>query len=334
MKVLITGASGFVGRNLVLRLHQDPSYDQLILPVRSRKKLEAQLIQEGVSLSDPKISILETGAPDWKGLEGLQIDHLVHCAGLLFAREREEFFETNVAGTLQLFRNVSFEKAVVLSSQAASGPCHSGQLVKTEEDTEHPITWYGRSKLEMENQLAKEFRERNYVCIRPPMILGARDSATLPLFKMVKGGLLFKPGFKPKYYSYVAVSDLVAAIERALQRPMNERGKQSKSYFVACNEIITDELLLTTAARAAEKRGVLVRIPQPILKWVAKAVDAVPAWRAAVPSLSGDRASEIWPERWVVSSKRFSEEFSWIAKGHLLQTLQETYSWYRKNGEI
>ena len=334
MKALITGASGFVGRNLVLKLHQDPKYSQLILPVRSRKKLESQLAREGLSSSDSKLKILETGAPSWQGLEGIEVDYLVHCAGLLFAREKDEFFETNVEGTLRLFRSVSFKRAVVLSSQAASGPCQSGQLLKTEEDTENPITWYGRSKLEMENRLEKEFGQRDYICLRPPMILGARDSATLPLFKMVKGRVLFKPGFNPKYYSFVAVTDLVEAIQKGLGTSNKSQESQSKSYFVASDEVITDEMLLTTAAKAAEKKGLLVKVPQPLLKVVAKAVDAVPAWRAAGPSLSGDRAKEIWPDRWVVSSKKFAEEFSWSAGEGLLETLQDTYAWYVKNGEI
>lgn len=334
MKALITGASGFVGRNLVLDLYRDSQYSQLILPVRSRKKLEAQLKQEGISPTDSRIAILESGAPEWKGLDGIQVNHLIHCAGQLFAREKKEFFETNVEGTLQLFRIVSFEKGIVLSSQAASGPCGAGQLIKTESDTENPITWYGRSKLEMENRLEKEFGHKNYICIRPPMILGARDTATLPLFKMVKGGVLFKPGFQPKYYSFIAVSDLVQAIQKALANPNLEPYQESKRYFVACGEVITDEQLLTTAAKAADKKGFLVKVPQPVLKWVAKAVDAVPAWRAAIPSLSGDRAKEIWPERWVVSSQRFSDEFSWSSDEGLLKALQEAYAWYVKNGEI
>lgn len=128
MKALITGASGFVGRNLVLKLHQDPKVSQLILPVRSRKKLEAQLAQEGLSPSDSKLKILESSAPSWRGLEGSQVDFLVHCAGLLFAREKEEFFETNVEGTLQLFRTVSFKKAVVYPRKQRAGLANRGSF--------------------------------------------------------------------------------------------------------------------------------------------------------------------------------------------------------------
>ena len=183
-------------------------------------------------------------------------------------------------------------------------------------------------------KLFQEFSDRNYICIRPPIILGARDNATLPLFKMVNGRILFKPGLKPKYYSYISVQDLVGAIVTSLTSQAPWHTLNLREFFVASSEIITDEKLITTAAAAANKRGVLLKVPQPLLKGIAKVIDAVPAWREAIPSLSGDRAQEVWPDRWVVSSKRFSDEFSWESKPNLLQTLKETYEWYVKNGEI
>lgn len=334
MRVLVTGASGFVGRNLLLRLSKDASYEKVIVPVRDRKKLERQGQQDGVDFGSNKIEIVETSAPHWNELAEVKVDHLIHCAGVLFARDRKDFLETNVEGTLNLFRKVSFEKGIVLSSQAASGPCGPGQIAKTEKDNNSPITWYGRSKLEMERRLQNEFENRNYVCLRPPIILGARDTATLPLFKMVKGRVLFKPGLQLKYYSYISVEDLVSAIVTVLKSPASFSQLSQKEYFVACNEVITDEALITTAAAAAEKKGVLFKVPQTLLKGIAKAIDAVPAWREAIPSLSGDRAQEIWPDRWVVSSQKFIEQFSWQANSDLLKTLKETHDWYQQTGQI
>lgn len=334
MKILITGASGFVGRTLLLSLLKTGRYTQFVLPVRSKEKLLKQLKKENVSIEGNVLEIVETAAPHWNGLEKLEVDHLVHCAGLLFARGKNEFLTTNVEGTLELFRKVGSEKALVLSSQAASGPCAPGQASKTEKDENLPITWYGRSKLEMEKQLSQVFKDKNYICLRPPIILGARDTATLPLFKMVKGRILFKPGFKPKYYSYISVNDLVRAIETALASTESFQRFATREFFVASDEVITDEKLITTAAQAAEKKGVLLKVPQPLLKGIAKAIDAVPAWREAIPSLSGDRAQEIWPDRWVVSSQKFCDGFSWTSNPNLLETLKETYHWYQENGEI
>jgi len=292
-----------------------------------------QLQKEGVDdLS--KLVIQESSAPNWAGLKGVNVDHLVHGAGLLFGGSERGFFETNVEGTENLFSQVEFKRAIVLSSQAASGPCLEGQTKKTEQDFDEPITWYGKSKLEMEKRLQEKFSSKQYLCIRPPMILGARDTATLPLFKMVKSRLLFKPGFQPKHYSFVAVQDLVRAIDQALQSSNSFDVFSKRAVFVASSETITDENLIQTAARAAHKPGVLVKVPQPLLKGISKLIDAVPAWKKAVPSLAGDRALEIWPDRWVVSSVAFQNAFSWQPQVDLLQSLQEAYQWYLKTGDL
>lgn len=333
MKALLTGSSGFVGRNLLLHWLSQNRYEKIILPVRNPKKLKEQLKKEGVS-DLACLEICDSSAPAWENLKGTKVDHLVHGAGLLFGGSKKEFFETNVEGTVNLFHQVDFERAIVVSSQAASGPCRMGQSVKTEQDEDLPITWYGQSKLEMEKRLQDTFSNKNYLCVRPPMILGPRDTATLPLFKMANSRLLFKPGLKPKHYSYVGVKDLVSGIDQALQSSVSLGGLSSRSLYIACPESITDEALIRTAAEAVEKPGVLIKVPQTILKGVSKLIDAVPAWRKAVPSLAGDRALEIWPERWVVSSKQFSEAFSWKPEDGLLQNLQEAYRWYLRNGDI
>jgi len=333
MKVLLTGASGFVGRNLLLNWLSRKRYEKIILPVRNSKKLTDQLKREGISdLS--LLEIVDSSAPDWKSLSGLKVDHLVHGAGLLFGGSKQEFFQTNVEGTLNLFQHVDFERGIVLSSQAASGPCGSGQTRKTEEDEDCPITWYGQSKLEMEKSLQSKFSQRNYLCVRPPMILGPRDTATLPLFKMVKGRLLFKPGLAPKHYSFIGVEDLVLAINQALESKDSFKEFPKRALYVASPEVITDEALIRTAAQAAQKPGLLVKVPQGLLKGVSKLIDSVPAWRRAVPSLAGDRALEIWPDRWVVSSQQFSDKFAWKPQKGLLTNMEEAYQWYLKNGDL
>ncbi|MFM8269976.1 MAG: SDR family oxidoreductase, partial [Pseudomonadota bacterium] len=69
MKALLTGASGFVGRNLLLHWLTQNQYEQIILPVRNSKKLIEQLHKEGISdLS--KVLIKESSAPEWAGLQG------------------------------------------------------------------------------------------------------------------------------------------------------------------------------------------------------------------------------------------------------------------------
>ena len=90
-----------------------------------------------------------------------------------------------------------------------------------------------------------EFPNRPITILRPPMILGPRDRATLPLFRMARGAIRIKPGFRTKSYSFIAVEDLVAAIFLAL-----ESEPLAQSCYVASAQSMTDWQLIASAAAA------------------------------------------------------------------------------------
>jgi nucleoside-diphosphate-sugar epimerase len=332
VNILITGATGFVGRNFLLSALEKDTYEKIYVPVRDPKKLEKQLGHDGYKEIPKKLVLLKASAPEWK-LNLKDVDHVVHSAGVIFARTEAEYYATNVDGTLSLFKDLQPKKAVILSSLSASGPC-VGENCRTEGDLDDPVTWYGKSKLEMEKRLEKEFPDLNYICLRPPMIFGPRDQATLPLFKMVKRPLHFKPGFSAKHYSFIAVQDLVEAIWKAFENDDDWTKFVRKHFFVASDEVITDEVLIGTAAKSMNCRGILVRIPQAVLQGVSKIVDTIPTWRATIPSLSVDRAKEIWPSRWVASPKEFQKKFLWESKISFSTTVDETRDWYKRAGDL
>ncbi len=334
MRLLLTGATGFVGRNVLLTALREARYTEILVPVRSREKLRAQFLGDGFDTVPSIVTPIITSAPDWK-LDGIgKVDHVIHSAGVIFARTREEYFRTNVEGTLSLLRKLEKPgRVLLLSSQAAAGPCRGTRTLK-EGDPESPLTWYGESKLEMERLVAAEFPLLDYLSLRPPMIFGPRDQATLPLFKMVRRPLHFKPGFRSKYYSYVSVQDLVTAIFAALDSTVDFRGLPSRYFFVAQDHPISDRQLLTWSAEASGRRGFVLSIPQPLLWGISRVIDTVPTWRATIPNLSVDRAKEIWPDRWVCSSAAFQQKFKWKPVDDLKATLKATREWYVKTGQL
>lgn len=335
MKLLLTGSTGFVGRNLLLELLKRKNYETIYLPIRSESKLKDQLSKEGISEIPKELYPLRMEAPQWDFSELKEVDHVIHSAGVLSGNSLEDYSKTNTEGTLRLMRTLKgTSKIVVLSSQAASGPCGENQSCKTEADQDRPVTWYGASKLEMESRVEKEFSDKRFVFLRPPMILGPRDSATLPLFKMAAGFVQVKPGFRTKEYSFIAVQDLVQAILRVLENPTDLRNLSQRKFFVASDKTITDTELITTAAEVMSKPARLLKIPQPMIWGISKVVGNIPALSKAIPNLSKDRAREIWPDKWVVSAKNFEMTFGWQATTNLKSSLGETYQWYRSTGQL
>ncbi len=336
MKLLLTGATGFVGRNILLREMVENRYDEVWVPVRSLDKLKEQFVGDGFAGIPSKIKPVVSSASGWKLEDAPKFDHVIHAAGALFAPSRKEYFDVNVDGTLSLFRSLkSPERVIVLSSQAASGPCRAAVGTKREGDVDEPVTFYGQSKLEMEKRLQAEFQGLNYICLRPPMVLGPRDQATLPLFKMVRRPLFFKAGFGQKFYSYISVFDLVSAIFAALEDGSDWRSFEGQRYyFVASEAPVSDRELIQLAANASNRKGIFVSLPHAVLWGVSQLVNSVPSWRASLPSLTADRAKELWPSRWVVSSKAFQERFRWMPREDLPQTMQKTRDWYVKTGQL
>jgi nucleoside-diphosphate-sugar epimerase len=339
MRLLLTGGTGFVGRNFLLRALELGVYDEILLPVRSPDKLRQQFIGDGFKDIPAQIKPIPAQAPEWKLGELPPVDHVVHLVGIMFARSREEYFATNVEGTLNLLRALApsggeTPRVLILSSQSAAGPCRHGEPAKEETHGDKPVTWYGESKLELERRVAAEFSHLNYLFLRPPMILGPRDRATLPLFKMARQPVQFKPGRRSKWYSFISAGDLVSAILAALQSPRSWRELERRSYFVTSPEPISDTAMILEARRSLNRRGILLRVPQPLLRVVSQVVDRVPVFRNAVPLLTRDRAREIWPDRWVVSSAKFQQSFGWHPKADLTSTINETRDWYVKSGEL
>lgn len=323
MRLFLTGTTGFVGLNLLLEALRSGRYGEIVAAVRDPGKLRKALEAEGVSIEPGALRVI-----GWDETPPGEIDHAVHCAGVLFARDRESYFRVNVEDTLRLMGGLPpAARILVLSSQSAGGPTPVGRQVRGMDDPDAPMTWYGESKLAMERALAAA--QPGAWIWRPPMILGPRDRATLPLFQMAAGPLRLKPGLAPKTYSWIAVSDLVASILAALDTPDWSPG----SPMAVCNPTpITDLDLIEGAARAIGRKGRNLHLPHALLKAVSLAVDAVPALRAAAPSLTRDRVKEIFPDRWVVDHAPFTARFGARSYASLDETLAETYAWYMRAG--
>ena len=339
MEILLTGSTGFVGRNLLLRLIQEERWSRIILPVRDPQKLRAQLAGElgegaGNAALSSRLHILGVSGDAWGLPSSVRPDLVIHAAGRLFGRERAGYFQTNVQGSLALAARLpASARVIVLSSLAAGGPTPDGALARTLDHPDAPVSFYGDSKLAMERELRAMLGERLLV-LRPPMVLGPRDSATLPLFQMVKGPIRMKPGLRPKQYSWIAVDDLCDALLAASHARWPGGLNDGRGYYLAAKRTITDVQLLATAAEALGRRGVSLPVPQSLIRLASHVIDAVPAWRGAVPSLGRDRVREILPERWVCDGSSFPDLFDWQPRRGLSDTLRETAAWFQAQGNI
>lgn len=331
MELLLTGSTGFVGRNLLIRLRKDPRWSRILLPVRNPEKLRSQLA--GEKLDDWRFQPCRVTGDFWELPGDCSPDLVIHAAGLLFGRRPEEYFSANVEGTLRLMAQIPrTARVIAISSQAAGGPTPGGEHARTTDHEDRPVSFYGVSKLTMERELRNRLGRRLLI-LRPPMVFGPRDAATIPLFRMAGGAVRMKPGFLPKHYSWIEVGDLCDAILAAALTAPSDWAMHGPFYLDSGTDI-TDSELVETAARVLGSKGVTLPVPLALIRLASVLIDLVPAWRVAAPNLGRDRVRELLPDRWICDGSAFKEQFGWQPSKKLYETLAQTAAWLKREGKI
>ena len=180
MKILVTGASGFIGSALVQALvHAGHDVSALLRRKSSVENLKGVAFTRITGdLSDQESLV--------RACEG--VDAVFHLAGMTAAKNRAEFFTFNAEGTRNLahaaVQSKTLRRFIAVSSLAASGPSQ-GLCPKTEGDPDHPVSHYGESKLRGELYLEELKGQLPYIIIRPPMVYGPRDKNVFLIFKTI-----------------------------------------------------------------------------------------------------------------------------------------------------
>jgi nucleoside-diphosphate-sugar epimerase len=224
MKILLTGANGFVGSHIAERLAADGhAVKCMVRPTADRRWLQDGRLEYCVgNIADP--DSIQDAVKD--------VEAVVHSAGVLRALRREDYFAINQRVTGNLARillevNPSLRKLVFISSQAAMGPS-SGPFPKRLDEPETPLTDYGQSKLAGERELAVLRGKIPFTIVRPASVYGPRDRDIFIFFSLVHRGLRPLP-LARRLIQLVYVADVAAAVSAALTSPATDY----KTYFLA-----------------------------------------------------------------------------------------------------
>lgn len=300
-KILITGASGFVGRALTQRLLLDSSLD-IVLAVRNSAQVaidQAKVIAIGDIDSNTRWEV---------ALDG--VDVIVHAAARAHVLNDSsenpvaEFRKTNVEGTLALARQAAeagVRRFVFISSIGVNGPETGGQPFN-ESSIPAPHADYAFSKLEGENALRKLLTgyDMELVIIRPPLVYSASAPGNFKrLLKLVsaKAPLPFS-GVKNKR-SLIALENLVNFIYVCLNHP----AAANELFLISDGEDVSIEYIVKKLAEGMEQKAVLFYFPSWLVALALTALGKKTAYSQLYGSLVIDssKASDLLGWRPVLS---------------------------------
>ncbi|GAB3936478.1 NAD-dependent epimerase/dehydratase family protein [Mucilaginibacter myungsuensis] len=322
-KVLITGASGFVGFHLI----EEALKNDLEVYAAIRKSSSIDHLKGlDVNFVYPSFSNADALTKEFAE-NGYQ--YVIHAAGLTRALTEERYNEVNVGYTVNLAKAAAatpgFKKFVLISSLAAVGPLPTLTGMLTEKSIPRPVTAYGQSKLNAEHAI-KTISGLNCIILRPTAVYGPRDKDIFIALKQFSKG--FEPyiGRTEQKMSFIYVTDLAKAAVRALYNGKNQAYNLSDGNFYDRYQLanITTGILRVKTYK--------VHLPVKFIKIVAGLADIFGSLRKQAPVLSREKLHELTAVNWYCAIDEAKHDLGFYPQHDLNSGLNETISWYKANG--
>ncbi len=323
MHICITGATGFIGSHIARRLVA--AGHDLRLLTRASSDLGAI---DGIDF-DRTIGDLGDGS----GLADAcrDVDMVVHVAAMTGSADPGRFHVVNGLGTQALTVAASragVRRFLYISSLAALGPSAVPQEPTA---PPHPVSEYGRSKLEGERLAVEARGDMAVEILRPPVVYGPRDAGLLPFFKMAKRRYIIRLGAGNRRVSMIYGPELAEAIAALIARETAPKAEPKIFHLADVGGAYTWRELIA-ALRAAHGHGLWeIPLPAPVFAVAANASVLAARILKTSPTFDRSRYLELIQPAWVCDSAALEASTGWSPTMRLDNGLAATLAWYHAN---
>lgn len=322
MKAFITGGTGFIGSHLINTL-LDRKNTEIYALVRDPKNLKW--------LTGLDIKILHGDLQNIPQLPA-DLDYVFHIAGFTKANKSADYYTVNQEGTASFFKALRTSAAkpkriIYMSSLAAAGPCSLDDPLE-ESCSPAPVSPYGASKLQGENEVLKYQDEFPVVIIRVGPVFGPRDRDFLPLFKMVKQGFFPAFGKSTLKVSLCYVKDLVKALILCTQKELIN----PEIFHIADPRPYTWDEFYQTTAEVIGKKPTRIKLPLPLIYTAALFSELTAKLKNKPAIFTRHKYQEMKQEAWMTTTSHAQKVLGFSADYSLKQGIQETLAWYKEKG--
>lgn len=330
-RVLITGASGFIGSFIV----EEALQRGMEVWAAVRKSSSREWLQ------DDRIHFIElnlSSEDDMKSqLKDHVFDYVVHAAGVTKCLKKEQFYQVNTEGTRHLVHallslQMPIKRFVYLSSLSIFGAIREQlpYLPIREDDEPQPNTEYGKSKLAAEDILETVTDKLPCVILRPTGVYGPREKDYFLMVKSIQSHTDFSVGFKRQDITFVYVKDVVQAVFLVM-----ERGKSGRCYFLSDGQVYQSSTFSDLIIHELGNPWCL-RVKAPI--WVLRVVtffgEQVGRITGKISALNNDKYHILKQRNWQCDIQPAIDELGYQPQYQLERGVKETVAWYKEKGWI
>ena len=328
MKILITGASGFIGSYIVEEALKR-GFETWAAVRKSSSR--AFLKDERIHFIELNLSSKQQLADQ---LRGQAFDYVVHAAGVTKCLNKADFRRINTEGTKNLVEallevKMPLKRLVFVSSLSVFGAIKEKMPYDEirEGDTPQPNTEYGRSKLAAEQYLESLGNRVPYIILRPTGVYGPREKDYFMMAKSIKQHIDFAVGFQRQDITFVYVTDVVQAVFLAL-----EKGETGRKYFLSDGEVY-QSTTFSDLIHEQLGRPWWLRITAPT--WVLRIVtffgEYAGRMTGKVTALNNDKYNILKQRNWRCDIEPARKELGFEPQVKLEEGVKTTIKWYQDN---
>lgn len=333
MRILVTGASGFIGSFIVSEALERGH--EVWAGVRASSNRQY--------LTDPRIHFAELNfsspsrlcgqlAVLREKMGGNRWDYIIHAAGATKAIREADFYRTNTQGTINFVQALEDMKMlpsrfVFISSLSIFGAIREEDYSPIRDtDTPQPNTSYGKSKWEAEQWLRTQ-QDVPWVILRPTGVYGPRERDYFLMAKSIKNHTDFAVGYKPQDITFVYVTDVVQAIFLAIESDISGR-----SYFLSDGEVYRSSTF-SDLIRKELGNPWWIRITAPL--WVLRLVtffgEHISHITGKISALNNDKYNIMKQRNWRCDITPAIEELGYRPQVKLKEGVRRAIHWYKEN---
>ena len=331
MKLLVIGASGFIG-SFIVEEALKRGFDTW---AAVRKTSSRQYLR------DERIQFLELAFGDedrmTEQFRQHQFDYVVDAAGATKCKCSDDFFCVNTEGVKVIVNallrsGMDLKKFVFLSSLSVYGAPREDEPHQDILDTDPmtPNTAYGKSKLEAERFLSSVKDKLNYTVLRPTGVYGPREKDYFMMVKSISHHVDCAVGYSRQDITFVYVTDVVAAVFLAL-----EQSQSGNSYFLTDGDVYESDTF-SRLIRRELGNPFCIRLVMPI--FLMRAVCALGSLWARISgritALNNDKFHILAQRNWRCDISRTRAELGYSPKVKLAEGVRKSVAWYKQSGWI